>query len=132
MSPSLHACVLICVRLFETQWTVTCQATLSTGLSQQEYWSGLPFTPPGDLPALEGGFFTPSPLGSPSLRTASTYSFDSKGRTFWSQQIPLGRNLYSHPYWLQDHRLIPYFVCLGFLRGKLRCSYLIVLSFLGI
>ena len=31
-------------------WTVTCQAPLSIGFSRQEYWSGLPFPPPGDLP----------------------------------------------------------------------------------
>ena len=30
--------------------TVTCQAPLSMGLSRQEYWSGLPFPSPGDLP----------------------------------------------------------------------------------
>ena len=29
---------------------VACQAPLSMGLSRQEYWSGLPFPPPGDLP----------------------------------------------------------------------------------
>ena len=33
-----------------TLWTVACQALLSMGLSRQEYWSGLPFPPPGDLP----------------------------------------------------------------------------------
>ena len=31
-------------------WTVACQAPLSTGFSRQEYWSGLPFPSPGDLP----------------------------------------------------------------------------------
>ena len=31
-------------------WTVTCQAPLSMGFSRQEYWSGLPFPSPGDLP----------------------------------------------------------------------------------
>ena len=31
-----------CVRLFETLWTVTCQAPLFMGVSRQEYWSGLP------------------------------------------------------------------------------------------
>ena len=30
-------------------WTVACQAYLSMGFSRQEYWSGLPFPPPGDL-----------------------------------------------------------------------------------
>ena len=53
-------------------WTVTRQAPLSMGFSRQEYWSGLPFPSPGDLPdpgikptcllspALAGGFFTPN------------------------------------------------------------------------
>ena len=31
-------------------WTVAYRASLSTGFSRQEYWSGLPFPPPGDLP----------------------------------------------------------------------------------
>ena len=38
------------VRLFATLWTVALQAPLSMGLSRQEYWSGLPCPPPGDLP----------------------------------------------------------------------------------
>ena len=33
-----------------TPWTVACQAPLSMGFSRQEYWSGLPFLSPGDLP----------------------------------------------------------------------------------
>ena len=37
------------VRLFATAWTVASQAPLSMGFSRQEYWSGLPFPPPGDL-----------------------------------------------------------------------------------
>ena len=61
-----------CVQLFETLWTVTCQAPLSVRFSREEYWSGLPFPSPGDLfdpgikltsftsPALAGGFFTTS------------------------------------------------------------------------
>ena len=39
-----------CVQLFVTPWTVAYQAPLSMGLSWQEYWSGLPFPSPGDLP----------------------------------------------------------------------------------
>ena len=35
---------------FVTPWAVCHQAPLSMGLSRQEYWSGLPFSPPGDLP----------------------------------------------------------------------------------
>ena len=38
------------VHLFVTPWTVACQAPLSMEFSRQEYWSGLAFPPPGDLP----------------------------------------------------------------------------------
>ena len=37
-------------RLFATSWTVACQAPLPIGFSRQEYWSGLPFPSPGDIP----------------------------------------------------------------------------------
>ena len=37
-------------RLFVIPWTVVYQASLSMGFSRQEYWSGLPFPSPGDLP----------------------------------------------------------------------------------
>ena len=46
-------CVLSCfsrVWLFVTPWTIAHQAPLSMRFSRQEYWSGLPFPPPGDLP----------------------------------------------------------------------------------
>ena len=38
------------VQLFATLWAVAYQATPSTGFSRQDYWSGLPFPSPGDLP----------------------------------------------------------------------------------
>ena len=38
------------VQLFATLWTVAYQVPLSMGFSRQEYWSGLPFPSPGDLP----------------------------------------------------------------------------------
>ena len=38
------------VRLFATPWTVAYQALRSMGFSRQDYWSGLPFPSPGDLP----------------------------------------------------------------------------------
>ena len=38
------------VRLFATPWTVACQAPPSMGFFRQEYWSGLPFPSPEDLP----------------------------------------------------------------------------------
>ena len=49
----MHACVLSCFncdQLSATLWTVARQAPLSMGFSWQEYWSGLPCPPPGDLP----------------------------------------------------------------------------------
>ena len=61
-------CARVC--LFATPWTVARQAPLCVGFPRQEYWSGLPCPPPGDLPcpgiepevltspALIGGFFT--------------------------------------------------------------------------
>ena len=42
--------LLSCFRLFATQWSVAYQAPQSMGFSRQEYWSGLPFPSPGDLP----------------------------------------------------------------------------------
>ena len=42
--------VVQCVELFATQWTVAHQAPPSMGFSRQEYWSGLPFPSPGNLP----------------------------------------------------------------------------------
>ena len=42
--------MLSCVQLFQTPWTVAHQAPLFMGFSRQEYWSGLPFPSPGDLP----------------------------------------------------------------------------------
>ena len=46
-------CMLSCfspVRLFVTPWTIVLQVPLSMRFSRQEYWSGLPFSPPGDPP----------------------------------------------------------------------------------
>ena len=57
-----------------TLWTVACQAPLSMGFSRQQYWSGLPFPPPGDLPdpgiepvspVLQADSFITEPPGKP-------------------------------------------------------------------
>ena len=62
------------VQLLVALWTVARQAPRPVGFSKQEYWSGLPFPPPGDLPnpgikaaspALAGRFFTAEPPGKP-------------------------------------------------------------------
>ena len=55
-------------QLFTTQWTVACQAPLSMGFSRQEYWSGLPFPSPGDLPDPGVEFESPA-LQADSLLT---------------------------------------------------------------
>ena len=47
-------------------WTVAHQASLSMGFSRQEYWSGLPFPPPGDHP--DPGIKPRSPASSLLLR----------------------------------------------------------------
>ena len=65
----LFPCVFSHVPLLGAPWTAPCQAPWSTGFSRQEYWSELPFPPPGHLsnpgiqtafpvfPELSGGFF---------------------------------------------------------------------------
>ena len=67
-------CALLC--LTAIPWTVAHQAPLSMGFSRQEYWSGLPFPSPGDLPnpgikpvspASAEGFFTPESPEKPSI-----------------------------------------------------------------
>ena len=59
-----------------TPQTVTHQTSLSMGFARQEYWSGLPFPSPGNLPdpgieplsrALVGGLFTAEPPGKPQI-----------------------------------------------------------------
>ena len=78
---SFYMCVCACSVAtvmsdpFATLWTIALQAPLSMGFPRQEYWSGLPFPSPGDLPdpgikpvflmspALAGRFFTASPSG---------------------------------------------------------------------
>ena len=61
----IYVCVQLFsgVQLFSTLLTVAHQAPLSMGLSRQEYWSGLPCPPPGDLPQpgiepVSPGFFS--------------------------------------------------------------------------
>ena len=76
--PSVCA-VFSSTQLTTTLWTAALQALLSTKFSRQEYWSGLPFLTPEDLPnpgieaaslappALAGGFFATVPPGAPFL-----------------------------------------------------------------
>ena len=104
------------VQLFATPWTGARQAPLSMGFSRQEYWSGLPFPPPGDLPdpgfelaspALAGRFLAIEPPGKPHICIYSyvngipcrEYSWkdyrDSLwGRGFWVAGDPAGRETF--------------------------------------
>ena len=52
------------VQLFATLWIIVRQAPLNMGFSRQEYWSGLPCPPPGDLP---NPGIKPTSLLSPAL-----------------------------------------------------------------
>ena len=69
---------LSCVRLFTTPWTVARQASRSMGFSRHEYWNGLPFPSPGDLPdsgikpgspAFQADALTSEPLGKAQLKS---------------------------------------------------------------
>ena len=73
-----YACMLICfshVQLFATLWIVVCQAPLSMWFSRQEYWSGLPCPPPGDIPdpAIEPAFLTSPALAGSFFTTSTTW-----------------------------------------------------------
>ena len=71
------------VRLCATPWTVACQAPLFMGLPRQEYWRGLPFPSPGDLPdpgikpgspALQAVSLPSEPSGKPNIRALYNYN----------------------------------------------------------
>ena len=85
----LNCCYCLLAKLcplFTTQWTVACQAPLSLGFPRQEYWIGLPFPSPVDLPgsgikpappALADRCFTAEPAGKEALLVFYTLPFPS-------------------------------------------------------
>ena len=103
------------VPLFATPWTVAHHAPLSMGFSRQEYWSGLPRPPPGNLPdsgiepeslmspALGGRFFTTSTTWEARSQTGAPTYFSIRVELRWrlssatptpslqSQQKPTGK-----------------------------------------
>ena len=108
-----------------TPWTTACQAPLSVGFSRQEYWSGLSFPSPGDLPdpgikptspALAGRFFTTEPprkpkiyLGAPrslqgisllNLKRVSAGCCVSENFFPFSTPGPSPHVIHKHPGWL--------------------------------
>ena len=79
------------VRLFATPWTVAYQVPPSVGFSRQEYWSGLPFPSPGDLPnpgtepgspALQADALPSEPPGSSDKPTANIIFNSEKPKGF--------------------------------------------------
>ena len=68
-------------QLFATPWTVACQASLSMGFSRQEYWSGFPCPPPGDLPHLGISVSYVSCTGKQILHNYSTTWVDKEMAT---------------------------------------------------
>ena len=94
------------VRLFATPWTVAHQAPVFMQFSRQEYWSGLPFPSPGDLPALRiepespalaGRFFTTAPPGKPAI----TIQFNNSPPEYipsksWKQELKKYPHMHSY------------------------------------
>ena len=82
-------------QLFGTPWAADHQAPLSTGFSRQEYWSGLPFPPPGNIPdpgiepgspALAGRFFTAKPFQKPHFPNACMQFLRASLFTYYGTQ----------------------------------------------
>ena len=99
----LYLCVqlLSLVQMFATPWTIVHHASLSMELSRQQYWSGFPYSSPGDLPgsgiklmspALASGFFSTEPLGETSW-----------GNQFSSVQLLSRVRLFATP-WTAAHQ----------------------------
>ena len=98
------------VHLFETLWTIAHQAPLSMGFSRHEYWSGLPFPSPGDLPntgiepgslmspALAGEFFTTSATWEDEARVLEWLAIAFSGIYVYSQlnRCPVHLKLTQH------------------------------------
>ena len=82
------------VRLFATPWTVAQQALSSMGFSRQEYWSGLPFPSPEELPdlgiepgspALRAGALPSEPPGKPRENQFQTTARPGEDETITHQ-----------------------------------------------
>ena len=79
---SMRACMLSHfshVQPFMTPWTIAYQAPVSMGFSRQEYWSGFPCLPPGDLPDLgvEPTSLTTTALAGRVFTTSTTWEWEA-------------------------------------------------------
>ena len=83
-----------------TLWTVACQVLLSMGFPRQEYWSGLPFPPPGDLS--NSGTEPTSPSTPPA------WQVDSLPLSHWGNQFLMLVSLIQiyHCLYIQNLRLV--------------------------
>ena len=87
-----------------TFWTIGCQAPLSVGFPRQEYWNGLPFPSPGDLPdpgiepaspvspVLQEDSLPTEPLGKP---LASLVTLQTLTRLSWLEATILTEQFYT-------------------------------------
>ena len=120
-----------CLTLLQPHWLEpTHQAPLSMGFSRQEYWSGLPFLSPGDLPEpgikpvypeLAGGFFTTEPPGRvwPGIWTQSGGCLEMFQPEDTKEQVGEGeRKNRQVERWAERQK------CDGDLAGEVRCSVL--------
>ena len=108
------------VRPSVTPWTVTRQAPLPMGFLSQEYWSGLPFPPPEDIPnpeskpkspvalALQADSLPAEPSGSPCNRLFPSKEFYGwKGPSKYPSSIPLFKWCeISELSWWSSHRFV--------------------------
>ena len=87
------ACMLSCfsrVQLCSTLWTVAHQTLLSMGFSRQEYWSRLPFPPPGDFPdpGIKAGSLTFPALASRFFTTSATWEAQDCRGNVKREEVP--------------------------------------------
>ena len=129
------------VQLLVAPWTIAHQAPLSMGFFRQEYWSGLPFPPPGDLPdpgiepsslmstVLAGGFFTISTTWKALYIVTNNKRLLNEGQSSegnWRNYFK-GTKRYTDLWPWQPHNAIPWGLrmrVLPWLPEQLGCSIL--------
>ena len=93
ISDRWHECMLShfsCVQLFVTTWTAARQAPLSMEFSGQDYWSGLPRPPPGDLP---NPGIKPVSLTSPALAAGFLTTSATREAQWTSHLSPINKDI---------------------------------------